>query len=1005
MPLFIFSTRFVLLSALLAAMIAHALIVGSVGEVAAQAPTIRQNPLTVAATCTADEYATITYQGIVCAKPTDTWRNECTVSSECCNSGEFLKITPTGLQCVPFTNKASTYTTYCSDCCGASEFAVLTTLGLKCVGAGCTSNNDCQRPTPACQNTINRCVQCTQDNHCSFFSYCDTTDNKCRSCTWDNTYSCSGNRRVRYCKDNDVITKTQYRSCPIGQQCSNGSCTIQSRDGGWSNWGACSCTIRTSDSSTAGIQYRSCTNPQPSGSGASCSGSSSQSCTASGCPTGPSCSPANGGWETPPASSSVSCGTTWTAKCNNPTPYCGGAQCSGSAPTVTGTQCETGKTCSNGRCITSSCSSGQHLHGTTCENDHTWDPAPACPNTNNYACGTAIPAQYGTCNTPKHNCVGVRPINNCGTGTQCETGKTCSNGRCITSSCSSGQHLHGTTCENDHTWDPAPACPNTNNYACGTAIPAQYGTCNTPKHNCVGTQPINKCGKGTRSVHGGWSNTTWLAGCTCTSRTDDGNAGTQTGRRSCTNPTPACNGNNCTGSTIQTRSCTASGCAVDTVCQWQLIPCGDKKCGPQTAVCGPPDCVTSCTYSDRSTAQPGTTAEYPNRCGTCSGGDTCNTAGQCVACPDGQHDHGTTIVGLFTIKACENDHTWDPAPACPKAADIQCGATIPSQYGTCDDPKHDCIGTRPVNTCFGIGTKCGTGECIQTPSGYRCRISIQNPIPPTPASCPADTNPVSWTVGSNTCSGKRSLTASGSSDIVNNETTGFTGSATYSCNNGSWSTTPTSPSCTANAPGTSGCESTVIDGCKLSSTTESDPDYYSPRGQCDDCYSGTCGYRCVYDTDPQDVNAGFHYYWKKVTNACKSFENEVGQCGSNGTCAAGNYTLSRSYYCVSEGDDEYAVDDYFCQGRCGGTASESCGERIKNFCKYGCTSGGCDRPCSPNNRTCTNQTCGSGTDERNPTYTLCESTVVDYLTCSNDYCSQCCNPGSSATGCANNCNQ
>ena len=46
-PLFVFSTRFVLLSVLLAAMVLHALILGIFGGVEALTPTTRQNPLDV----------------------------------------------------------------------------------------------------------------------------------------------------------------------------------------------------------------------------------------------------------------------------------------------------------------------------------------------------------------------------------------------------------------------------------------------------------------------------------------------------------------------------------------------------------------------------------------------------------------------------------------------------------------------------------------------------------------------------------------------------------------------------------------------------------------------------------------------------------------------------------------------------------------------------------------------------------------------------------------------
>lgn len=52
-------------------------------------------------------------------------------------------------------------------------------------------------------------------------------------------------------------------------------------DGGWSNFGSCSATA----CGTTGIQTRTCTNPAPSGGGANCVGSATQSCAAIPCCT------------------------------------------------------------------------------------------------------------------------------------------------------------------------------------------------------------------------------------------------------------------------------------------------------------------------------------------------------------------------------------------------------------------------------------------------------------------------------------------------------------------------------------------------------------------------------------------------------------------------------------------------------------------------------------------------------------------------------------------------
>ena len=73
-----------------------------------------------------------------------------------------------------------------------------------------------------------------------------------------------------------------------------------------------------------------------------------------------SCSPVNSGW-TVTAPSSVACGTTHTETCTNPSPRCGGSDCSGTASTVTGTYCSTGS------CNGVSCSGGTEIQYCGCK--------------------------------------------------------------------------------------------------------------------------------------------------------------------------------------------------------------------------------------------------------------------------------------------------------------------------------------------------------------------------------------------------------------------------------------------------------------------------------------------------------------------------------------------------------------------------------------------------------------------------------------------------------------
>ncbi len=78
-------------------------------------------------------------------------------------------------------------------------------------------------------------------------------------------------------------------------------------DGGWSDWSAC----------VDGSQTRTCTNPAPSGGGASCVGSSTQSCV----PV------VDGGW----SDWSACVDGSQTRTCTNPAPSGGGASCVGSS--------------------------------------------------------------------------------------------------------------------------------------------------------------------------------------------------------------------------------------------------------------------------------------------------------------------------------------------------------------------------------------------------------------------------------------------------------------------------------------------------------------------------------------------------------------------------------------------------------------------------------------------------------------------------------------------------
>ena len=307
-----------------------------VGMAQALEPTERQSPLDSIRLCLANEYATLTYQGIECKATTDTWTNQCTTPADCCNSGEFLKITPTGLQCFPFSNKKSTATPSCTDCCGAGEFAAITTLGLSCVGGSCTSGSDCTSPSLRyCSGTTGRCAQCTENSHCSGSeNYCNR-NGKCEQCVLDTHYQCNQQKTkiVKHCRlsDGTITESTKVRTCPANGTCFDGECFCTLTQPGWNPIPACSALTTTScgtaipnQSGTCRFGYtRSCST-------IGCSGTApTRTCTGSGtyCSGEDICS--NGTCEAPSScatcitalgtyiSNTVSRGGTWTSACSS----------------------------------------------------------------------------------------------------------------------------------------------------------------------------------------------------------------------------------------------------------------------------------------------------------------------------------------------------------------------------------------------------------------------------------------------------------------------------------------------------------------------------------------------------------------------------------------------------------------------------------------------------------------------------------------------------------------
>ena len=349
-------------------------------------------------------------------------------------------------------------------------------------------------------------MQCTQNAHCTgTSSFCDTDTNKCTSCTKDAGYSCDNNgNRVQHCRNtNGDIEKTYPESCNADQTCSNGdcitTCTHATAPGTpRATAGNGQCTIRPrAGESTTGYTYQYARNIggtytyQASGTftgltnGTTYTFRAQRKNTSGSCQnwaTSPTvtcapvaaCTAVDGGWSTPPLASTINCGTTWTAQCNNPAPACGGSRCSGTPPGVAGTKCPAGQTCinnscttkkapgdsctANSQCVSNSCSGGactcsassQCAAGYTCTNGSctaqsctpvapSWS-AGSCQSPSSVTCGSAIPSKSVSCNTGVDaNCNTVqcdpntRPSSTCsGTGSYCSVStENCNGTSCV----------------------------------------------------------------------------------------------------------------------------------------------------------------------------------------------------------------------------------------------------------------------------------------------------------------------------------------------------------------------------------------------------------------------------------------------------------------------------------------------------------------------------------------------------------------------------------------------
>ena len=331
-------------------------------------------------------------------------------------------------------------------------------------------------------------------------------------------------------------------------------------NGGWTTaayggWGACS-AIACGQSGTRSRSWsRTCTNPAPSCGGAACSGAASgtqnEACTGS--------SPRNGGWSGWGACSATACGATGTQTrtCTNPSPGCDGEGCSGSTTqSCTGSNPRDGGWSGWGACSATACgATGTQTR--TCTNPPPGCDGEGCSGSTTQSCTGSNPRDGGWSGW------GACSATACGaTGTQTRTCTNPSPG-CDGEGCS-GSTTQSCTGSNprDGGWSGWGACSAT---ACG-ATGTQTRTCTNPPPGCDGEgcsgSTTQSC-TGSNPRDGGWSDKAYSNWSAC-SATQCGTSGqkTRTWTRTCTNPSPGCGGDGCTGnaSGSETQSCNAPAC-------------------------------------------------------------------------------------------------------------------------------------------------------------------------------------------------------------------------------------------------------------------------------------------------------------------------------------------------------------------------------------------------------------------------------------------------------------
>ncbi|KAJ8302243.1 hypothetical protein KUTeg_021230 [Tegillarca granosa] len=126
---------------------------------------------------------------------------------------------------------------------------------------------------------------------------------------------------------------------------------------------------------------------------------------------------------------------------------------------------------------------------------------------------------------------------------------------------------------------------STCNVSCGGGTQSKIRSCTNPApqyggNNCVGsTTESRACNTYNCPIHGGWTSYSEWSTCNVSC-----GGGTQSKIRSCTNPAPQYGGNNCVGPTTESRACNTHNCPIDggwsewNIGEWDSCP---NTCGDE----------------------------------------------------------------------------------------------------------------------------------------------------------------------------------------------------------------------------------------------------------------------------------------------------------------------------------------------------------------------------------------------------------------------------------------